>query len=83
MPGLEPVSHYSKVMVLGKPGAGKTTFLKYIAMQCIEGLFQPDQVPIFITLREFSETRDEPNLLSYMTRLIDASVTVDSNLFSV
>jgi hypothetical protein len=33
--GLEVVQRYSKLMVLGKPGAGKTTFLKYLAMQCI------------------------------------------------
>jgi predicted NACHT family NTPase len=72
--GLEAVSHYSKLMVLGKPGTGKTTFLKYLALQCIEGLFQPDRVPIFITLKEFAETRDQPNLLSYITQLIDVSI---------
>ena len=52
VPGLQAVEHYSKLMVLGKPGAGKTTFLKYLAMQCIEGQFQSDRVPIFIYLRD-------------------------------
>ena len=37
VPGLEAVIRYEKLMILGKPGAGKTTFLKYLAMQSIEG----------------------------------------------
>ena len=37
--GLQAVQHHNKLMVLGKPGAGKTTFLKYLAMHCIEGQF--------------------------------------------
>ena len=41
IPGLEAVEKYSKMMILGKPGAGKTTFLKHLAIQCIGGKFQP------------------------------------------
>lgn len=33
VPGLEAVVTYSKLMVLGKPGSGKTTFLKFLAIQ--------------------------------------------------
>ncbi len=40
--GLEAVSQYSKLMVLGKPGSGKTTFLQSIAISCNQGFFQPD-----------------------------------------
>jgi predicted NACHT family NTPase len=57
-------------MILGKPGAGKTTFLKHLAMQCIGGKFQSDRVPIFITLKDFAEADDKPNLLAYIERLI-------------
>ncbi|MBR8840442.1 MAG: hypothetical protein DSM106950_42275 [Stigonema ocellatum SAG 48.90 = DSM 106950] len=32
VPGLQAVQQHSKLMVLGKPGAGKTTFLKYRAI---------------------------------------------------
>ncbi|MEH2437183.1 MAG: hypothetical protein V7K25_23580 [Nostoc sp.] len=49
LPGLEAVEKYSKLMILGKPGAGKTTFLKYLAIQCIEGEFQ---IVMNINLRE-------------------------------
>jgi len=68
--GLEAVEKFSKLMILGKPGAGKTTFLKHLAIQCIGGEFQSDRVPIFITLKDFAEADDKPNLLTYIERLI-------------
>ena len=68
VPGLEAVQRYSKLMVLGKPGAGKTTFLKYLAMQCIEGQFQANRVPLFITLKDFAEAPKQPDLLEYIAQ---------------
>ena len=53
--GLKAVTEHSKLMVLGKPGAGKTTFLKHIAIECNKGDFQGNQVPIFIPLKIFAE----------------------------
>lgn len=70
----DAVAQNSKLMVLGKPGAGKTTLLKHLAMQCVEGLFQPDQVPIFITLKDFAEAPEQPNLLSYVNRSIEMPI---------
>jgi predicted NACHT family NTPase len=67
LPGLEAVEKYSKLMILGKPGAGKTTFLKYLAIQCIEGEFQAERVPIFVTLKNFAETANKPTLLKHIT----------------
>jgi predicted NACHT family NTPase len=76
VPGLQAVEQHSKLMVLGKPGAGKTTFLKYLAMQCIEGEFQKERFPIFITLKEFAEAPEKPNLLKYITeRLSECDLT--------
>ncbi len=66
VPGLEAVKNNSKLMVLGKPGAGKTTFLKYLAIQCIRGELQANQVPIFITLKEFAETPNHPNFSEFI-----------------
>ncbi|MBN3924852.1 NACHT domain-containing NTPase [Nostoc sp. NMS4] len=66
VPGLIAVERYSKLMVLGKPGAGKTTFLKNLALQCINGQFTTDTVPIFITLNEFAETANQPDLILFI-----------------
>jgi predicted NACHT family NTPase len=70
IPGLEAVEKHRRLMVLGKPGAGKTTFLKYLAMQCITGGFAADQVPFFVTLKDFAETDDRPSLVDYLSRSI-------------
>ena len=64
--GLEAVEKYAKLIVLGKPGAGKTTFLKHVAMQCALGVLAANRVPIFITLKDFAETEQQPNLLEYI-----------------
>jgi predicted NACHT family NTPase len=67
IPGLEAVEKYEKLIILGKPGAGKTTFLKYLAIQCNEGKFEPDRVPVFVTLKDFAEAEAEPSLLEYIS----------------
>lgn len=43
-----------RLFILGKPGAGKTTFLKYLALQAVKGKL--DKVPILISLREWSDS---------------------------
>ncbi|MEH2182353.1 NACHT domain-containing NTPase [Nostoc sp.] len=68
--GLEVVKCNSRLMILGKPGAGKTTFLKYLAIECISGNFQEGQVPVFITLKEFAETDEQPSLYNFIVQKI-------------
>jgi predicted NACHT family NTPase len=76
--GLEAVEKYSKLMVLGKPGSGKTTFLKHLAIQCDRGKFQAHRVPIFITLKQFAETEGKPSLLEYITQMFsDCDVSAE------
>lgn len=53
--GMQAVEIHSKLRVLGRPGVGKTTFLQYLAVQCNQGNFAADQVPVYITLKEFAE----------------------------
>lgn len=65
--GLEAVQRHSKLLILGKPGAGKTTFLKWIAIQCNEGQLYTNRVPIFITLKEFAEASGQPSLQSFIS----------------
>jgi predicted HTH transcriptional regulator len=64
--GFQAVEQYSKLMLLGKPGSGKTTFLKHLAISCISGQFQSDCVPIFVNLNDFAERLETPSLLDYI-----------------
>ena len=66
VPGIEAVERYDKLMVLGKPGAGKTTFLKRLATLCNLGKFEHQRVPVFVTLKDYAETPGKPNLQIYM-----------------
>ncbi|MBW4629312.1 MAG: NACHT domain-containing protein [Brasilonema octagenarum HA4186-MV1] len=65
--GLERVERYNKHWIWGKPGSGKTTFLKWVATQCNSDQFLSNLVPIFITLKDFAETKGQPSLLDYIT----------------
>ncbi|NES00296.1 MAG: NACHT domain-containing NTPase, partial [Symploca sp. SIO1B1] len=67
--GLEAVQLYDKLLVLGKPGAGKTTFLKYLAIQCANSQVLGEQVPLFITLKQFAESENQPALTTYINQL--------------
>jgi predicted NACHT family NTPase len=66
LPGLEVVRQYSRLLVLGKPGAGKTTFLKYLAMQCIAGKVKENKVPFFVNLRDFASENQQTNIVEYL-----------------
>jgi len=68
LPGLDAVQLHNKMIVLGKPGAGKTTFLKYLAVQCNKGQLQAERVPIFIALKDFAEAKGSPGLLEYINQ---------------
>jgi len=71
IPGLKAVERYTKLMVLGKPGAGKTTFLQYLAIQCNQGNLISDRIPVFIRLKNFAEDAlDEAHfsLLNYINQ---------------
>ena len=58
--GLEMVNKLNKFVVLGKPGAGKTTFLKRCVLYALEGELNEKRIPVFISLRQFCDTLD-PN----------------------
>jgi predicted NACHT family NTPase len=84
LPGLEAALLYSKLMLLGKPGSGKTTFLKYLALECNKGEFQGKRIAIFISLKDFAEDvrgNREFSLLQYIIQeflscLIESEATV-------
>jgi predicted NACHT family NTPase len=71
LPGLEAVEKHPKLMILGKPGAGKTTFLKHLAIQCSGGGFQAHRVPVFVTLKDFAEADGTPDLVTFIAQWVN------------
>jgi TIR domain/NACHT domain len=53
---LEVVNRLQYVIVLGKPGAGKSTFLKYLALLAADGALAVPRIPIFVSLKEWSDS---------------------------
>jgi predicted NACHT family NTPase len=67
---LDFVSNHTKLVLLGKPGAGKTTFLQHLAFQCNKSNFQSDRIPVFIPLRTFAIQAREINNFSFVSYII-------------
>ncbi len=65
---MDALDRYSKLMLLGKPGAGQTTLLKYTALKCSQGEIFSDLVPIFVTLRQYAGAESQPSLLDYISQ---------------
>ena len=51
-PGLKIAKKNSKLFILGKPGSGKTTFLKNIAINWCNGEFKPDLILVLVEIRK-------------------------------
>jgi len=67
--GIEAVSRNPKLIVLGKPGAGKTTFLKYLTLRTIDGKLTGNRTPIFIGLKEWGDS--QKTLLDFIVQQLE------------
>lgn len=65
------------IMILGKPGAGKTTFLKQLAVRCINQKIHSNLIPIFIDLKAFSAATEQPTLKHYIAEEIANRIGID------
>ncbi|GAG12436.1 unnamed protein product, partial [marine sediment metagenome] len=55
-----------KYIILGKPGSGKTTFLKFLVLQALDGKTEKKPIPIFITLKDFADANT--SLIDFIVR---------------
>lgn len=76
--GLELVQRpeNKRLLVLGKPGAGKTTFLRYLTLQAAKN--QISKVPILVALRDWEKVDDIPSLLAFLAYELDVCGFPDS-----
>jgi hypothetical protein len=66
-----------RLFILGKPGSGKTTFLKYIAVQCSRKNI--DRIPIFVGLKEWADSGHD--LTTFITNEFDICNFPDASPF--
>ncbi|WP_293147038.1 MULTISPECIES: NACHT domain-containing NTPase [unclassified Microcoleus] len=77
VPGLEVLAKNTNLMVVGKPGSGKTTYLQRVVTECNAGNLQAHRIPVLIRLRDFVEDGREvayslERYLKECWRLLDA-----------
>ena len=81
--GLNLVKTGQNLFILGKPGAGKTTFLKYITIQAAHK--QLPHVPIFVSLNQWADSRwckgDKAALLPFLVEQFDICDFPNADLF--
>lgn len=81
--GLELVKQGQNLFILGKPGAGKTTFLKYITIQAAHKQLQ--RIPIFVSLNQWADSRwgkgDKAALLPFLVEQFAICDFPDADLF--
>lgn len=83
IPGMQAVAKYNKLRVLGKPGSGKSTFLKHLAIECNREQFVESQIPIFIKLRDFAKIHRENDQVDFLEFIHQEFLTSDISQLSV
>lgn len=54
--GLTVAIREDRLILLGKPGGGKTTFLKWLALAALDGRFQIPRAPLFISMKDWNDS---------------------------
>ncbi len=70
---------HKRLFILGKPGAGKTTFLKHITLQAAQDKLS--KIPIFVSLKEWSDSG--LGLMPFMVRQFEICAFPDAQHFII
>lgn len=81
--GLSLVNQGNSLFIVGKPGAGKTTFLKYVTIQAAN--YNLNRLPIFISLNEWANSSysrgDNPQIFPFIVYQFEVCQFEKANLF--
>jgi len=67
---LDVVTSNNRVVILGRPGGGKTTFLQYVLYSLVGASPPYGSVPIFLSLREYLDS-PQKSILQFATDQLD------------
>jgi predicted NACHT family NTPase len=81
--GLAAAKQNFKQVVLGRPGCGKTMYLKFLSLECINGNFKDNLVPFFVTLRSFAEAHNQPDLLDFISQMISTYEVTNTEIYEL
>lgn len=60
-----------KHIILGKPGAGKTTFLKFLLLSALDDNLEEKYLPVFVSLKDLSDSK--LSLLEFISKQLKES----------
>jgi predicted NACHT family NTPase len=78
--GDDAAQEFDRLMVLGKPGAGKTTFLKHVAIACMFDGLLSEFIPVFLSLKKFADDLQENAELTLLDALQESFSGCDLSL---
>jgi hypothetical protein len=67
--GVQVVNERKHFTLLGKPGAGKTTFLRHVTLLAADGLLAEPRIPILVELKQLADS--ELSLLDFIIEQFD------------
>lgn len=69
--GSEVLQQYSKIIVFGDPGSGKTSYLQSVALRCRDGEILGQYFPAYVEIRHYCVSGGAETLLAYIEKIFE------------